>query len=88
MNLLVIGDLALQDSGADTVDSDNTRVAPPRLDKMKSVVKRDRILQQAQEVFSDIEDWGKTKSLLGMCLFIYATNKYPSGSPMSFTLTW
>jgi len=55
---------------------------------MKSVVKRDRILQQAQEVFSDIEDWGKTKSLLGMCLFIYATNKYPSGSPMSFTLTW
>ena len=39
------------------------RVAPPRLEKKKKVVSREKLIKQAENIFDDV---GKSKALLGM----------------------
>ena len=38
------------------------RVAPPRLEKKKKVVSREKLIKQAENIFDDV---GKSKALLG-----------------------
>ncbi|XP_067948711.1 E3 ubiquitin-protein ligase TRIP12-like [Watersipora subatra] len=54
--------MRLQDSGNEAVDTDTSgRVAPPRLEKKKKTVSRDKIVKQAEGIFEDV---GKSKALL------------------------
>ena len=48
------------------MDTDTSgRVAPPRLEKKKKTVSRDKLIKQAESIFEDV---GKSKALLGMSL--------------------
>lgn len=53
----------VQDASSESIDMETSgRVAPPRLEKKKKLVSREKLIKQAESIFDDI---GKSKALLG-----------------------